>query len=291
MNEYIQNLPERIGSSILMKQPNEIIPIYSGHFQLKQNYKLFEMNGSILYKWLPSNRAFFSGIIEQNSNGESQIVQLLEKAQLIIDGLVFGDCNITHISIPNEIEGTISGAVKGDKTIPVTKLRFGIPNLRSFHGVPIKSIGENGKTNITASRLLLENQEYSIAVDKVIDYDDLEKSLSAQGGYIILYSGELTKKNGHILFDEVKEIQHCLLTFLSFLNGIRCSPIFIQGVFEDKVIWSDFSNYIIDPYKEVSTWTLKYNINGLNELWQTFGLLWKNENDATRDHQVAIAEF
>jgi hypothetical protein len=67
--------------------------------------------------------------------------------------------------------------------------------------------------------------------------------------------------------------------YLSFLNGRRTSALFIQGIYEEEIIWCDYTNYVVDSYKYVFSWTQEHSTIGLNELWQEFSNLWQDKDD------------
>jgi hypothetical protein len=278
--ERLKNFPEIIISPVEMNEPNQPITIFEGDFKLKYDDKEILINGQIQFEWFPNTGARFSGNTSSDLTDINNKPEILNQIELILDGLKFGDCFITNIKFNNHdnpLKGILKkDAVKGDKSIPVNKINLAIPNLREFYGTRVKN--KNGDESYP-NRIILENNEYQIIIDKCPDYRDLEKSLKSKGGYIVLYSGELTKKKGNIKFDQTEEIFDCLSTFLDFLNGRRCSALFRQGIFENEIKWCDFSHYLVDPYKSVITWPQRYNITGLNELWQNFSNFWKDENE------------
>ena len=284
LEEMHKNFPEILTSPIIMEEPNTPIPIFQGTFKLKRDETEIELKGKIQFVWFPNSGTIFSGFVINRSSDILKEIQSNEIYQLIVDGLPFGECLISNFTLSGasgdiELVGTITGcAVKGDKSIPVEKIVFTIPNFRDFLGLPVKRVSVRGLKN-GRNRLLFENDKYTIIIDKGFDYKDKKKSLSSNGGYILLYTGELKKKKGNLTLENSQEIFHCFATFLSFLNGRRISPIFRTGYFEDKIIWSDYTDYIVDQYKAVISWPQTHSINGLNELWQAFTNIWKNEED------------
>ena len=177
------------------------------------------------------------------------------------------------------MEGLVSEeAVKGDKSITVSKVIFAVPNLRDFFGLPVKKINDTG-IKLSRSRLRFENENYIIVLDKSNEYKNLKKSLRFKGRYVLLYSGEIIKKKGNINFEKLQKLFSCFSTFLSFLNGRRCSPLFRQGIFNSRIIWCDYTSYLTDQYKYVETWPQKHSIEGLDELWKEFYEKWQNEDD------------
>jgi hypothetical protein len=282
LEELHKNIPLGITSKILMTEPNQKVIICKGTFNLSYDKQVVEIEGEVWFDWFPHIDTKFKGIAKSTLKDIVGFTDADDRYDLIIDGLVFGKAYITSTSFGNEAEisGQMHGlSVRGDKTIPISKIAFSIPNLRDFIGQPIKLINEKGGYYSGKDRLILENKDYLITIDKHKDYKKSFELLSAKGGYLLLYAGEIEKKSGHITFEELNKLHHCLSTFLSFLNGQRCSPIFLQGIHEDEIIWTDYTGYTSNSFKHVHSWPQKIGIGGLSELWNEFYELWDNEND------------
>lgn len=280
MKNNIKAIPDIMISRIKMKEPNESINIHEGDFELKYKDKTIKLNGYVKYDWLPDPGVRFKGKTKTHS---LEIVELLQhRFELIIDGLKLGDCFITNTSSSKVsiLEGIFySRIVKGDKSIPLTRIEFVIPNLRAFSGTTVKIKFENDNYRFGKNRISFENDEYQINIDKSFDYEELNKSLKDKGGYIVLYCGEIIKKDGHILFDGLTETLNAFSTYLSFLNGRRCSPLFIHGIHEGAVKWVDYTNYVVDQYKAAESWPPRHSIDNLDDLWKNFSQMWKIDDD------------
>jgi len=279
-NEY-KDVPEIVNSPIEMKEANEPIHIYDGVIELRLQDTKIKLTGEILFGWFPSPGVRFSGTVKNSTTDLMRSIKSHEKFDLIINGLKFGQCFISNTTFGTtvNIEGLVSTeAVKGDKSIAVSKVIFAVPNLRDFFGLPVKKINDTD-IKLSRSRLRFENDNYIIVLDKSNEYKNLKKSLQAKGGYVTLYSGEVSKKRGNFNFEEQQKLFHCFLTFLGFLNGRRCSPLFRQGIFNSRTIWCDYTSYLTDQYKFVKTWPQKHSIEGLDELWKEFYEKWQNEDD------------
>ena len=145
-------------------------------------------------------------------------------------------------------------------------------------GIYYYKITDNN-VSVSKGRLLFENDKYIITLDKSNKYKNLSDELEENGGYILLYSGELKSKKGPIKFEESKDIFHCLNTFLTFLNGRRTSALFMSGIFENKTMWCDYTNYFVDTFKNVTSWPQNHSISKLNETWVKFSEIWKDVDD------------
>jgi len=282
--EMNKNFPEINHVSVDMTEANSSIKIYEGEYILKNEKNEIKLIGNIYFDWFPNSGVNFYGKPLNDTIDLFKITNEVNSYSIIIDGLEFGQGFITNtnfVSTNNSstIKGILLGnAVLGDRTIPVSKIYFSIPNLREFHGLPVKSITEKN-ISVSKNRLKFEDEDFVINIDKCIDYKEREKSLKEKGGYIILYAGELTSKKRPFSHSDIKEIFHCLNTFLTFLNGRRTSALFVKGVHDNQVIWSDYTNYFVDTYKAVQTWPQRHSIIGINELWNKFKSIWQDNDD------------
>lgn len=278
-----KDIPEIIESSIEMNEPNSSLKIYEGEYLLKSDTEEIKVTGIITFDWLADPGSHFSGKAILDPSQYKSFSRSQGMYQIIINSLGFGEGLITKTIFGSDFEGSfINGtlsqqAVLGDKSIAVEKIIFSIPNFRNLYGLPIKKT--TSKNFSTSSRLRLENGNYIISIDKCSDYKKRQESLEEKGGYIILYYGELTSKKGPLKLEESKEVFHCLDTFLTLINGRRTSAMFLQGIYSGEVIWCDYTNYFVDPYKFVQSWQQRNSIRGLNELWQNFSSLWKGTED------------
>ena len=276
--EMHKDFPDALSDSIEMTEPNSVLVIYEGEYSIKTETEEIKLNGKITYEWFANSGVYFYG------NPITDNVELFKASNqndtytILVDGLEFGQGFITKFRFGNltKIKGAISQhAILGDKSVSVEKIKFSIPNLREFHGLPVKRVTEK---NISTSmdRLVFEDETYEIIIDKCSDFKKRKENLDEKGGYISLYNGELNVKKGHLNHADTRDLFHCLDTFLTFLNGRRTSALFIQGIFEEQVIWSDYTDYFVDTYKAVQTWPQRHSIANLNELWKHFRIIWNN---------------
>ncbi len=282
--ERYKDVPEIIQSSIEMLEANCQIKIFSGNFLIRNEKGDLNVNGEIVFNWVASSGAHFFGTIDGNIQIANSFPISHDKIQIIVDGLVFGDGHVNNKTIGTDIYGTeikgrlLGQACFGDKSVAVQKLIFTIPNLRDFHGTVVKSKAETNFSTFS-NRLTLENDFCLINIDKCKDFKTRVQSLEEKGGFNILYNCELFPKKGSIKLEDSAEIFQCLSTFLTFLNGRRTSAFFIQGVYEERVLWCDYSDYLVDNYKYVQTWPQKTSVVGISKMWEQFSTLWKDSNN------------
>lgn len=283
IEDFQNNMPEINESIVEMKVANSQIIIYEGEYIIKYPENEVKIIGKVYFDWFPNFGTYFCGKPLIDDRKAFDLFQV-KSFEIIIDGLKFGDAFITRTNIQSinaEINfiGVLSQqAIFGDKSIPVNLIKFSVPNLREFRGLPVKK--QTAKSITTSmNRLVLENDNFLITLDKLNNYNDLKKSLEENGGYVVLYAGEIKNKKGSMTFESVKDTFHCLDTFLTFLNGRRTSALFMTGIHDEEKIWSDYTDYYVDAYKSVLSWPQSHSIIGINELWQKFCELWKDKDD------------
>lgn len=272
------DLPKIVISSILMIEPNEPILIYSGIFELSRSGKSLKISGSLNLEWFPTKRVRFEGNILECTVELDELLKLDITYDVIINGLKVGTSHFTEITLGHDskCKGELNhNFIIGDRSVAVSKIQFAVPNLREFFGRPValkaNSMGMN--------RLTFDTNEYSIIIDKLPNFAELHTKLKSHGGYIFLYSGEITKKNGPIYHDDYEQLAYCLSSFLSFLNGFKCGEYVAQGIYENEVIWTDYNPKTVGLYKTVFSWPCKLSIDGLNEAWREFYKIWKKPDE------------
>jgi len=278
------DIPEIIESPVTMTEPNSVINIFEGPFILKSDEDILQVNGIIYFTWGPDLGVNFTCIYKDAAKEFLKIDAKAEYLDIVIDHLIFGKCLVTGTSTTNlsndvAITGTaFQKIIKGDQTIPVEKIRFSIPNLRAFHGLAVKKIKSDGMKGIRG-RIILDNEDYQIILDKASDYNELNTALNSRGGYLIQYGGELIYKKGSITFENIHDTLSCFDTFITFLNGRRTSAFFVHGIVNSEVKWIDYTEYPLDSYKQVTTWPQKHSIDGINKIWGKFYSIWQNKDD------------
>lgn len=263
-----------------MNHPNENLYFNEGRFILKWKDFEIDLYGKIVFKWFPDLSVNFYGKFDDSF--DYSIFKPFE-SNLIIE--------ITSTNPKFHAKGGISKLRKdeeyniicylvppidfGEKEINVNHIRFEIANLRSLYGIPVRT-----EKSALKNRIILENSESRITIDKYVNYNVLEQELKESGGYQLLYTGKLElNKKKKISFEKVGLELNTLASFLQFVNGRRCSPIFIYGCTENEDTWKSISPFLNDQEKHVFSWVTDQNNNGLSGVWKNFWELWQNESD------------
>ncbi len=286
-NELAKSTPDRCILPVAMKEPNEIIEIYSGEFALKLGDNRFSVSGDITFRWYPYIGVTFVAYTQKDTDLSNQIFENLtirfsDVYELYIQDVRCGDCKITGYDFSNrhEIYGTSNDFVKGERNIAVNEVIFAVPNLRDYLGDSVKDVNEDGDLHFEKTRLTLECGPYKIVLDKLSNYKEQKDKLEEATGYLLLYAGKVTSSNDSINLSHFKKWLPRLNHFFYFLNGIRTAPLFLTGRHEGQNIWTDYSgNDHIESYKFTLSWSNIFFIDELTQLWNSFNKLWDDESD------------
>jgi len=275
------DLPRILEGPVEMSTPNEVIPIFDGVFHLLSDEINLEVNGKIFFSWIPYMGVKYEGVVSNDFYGH-QLTAFknagkfnLKVTDQIVANVHLNKFQVSSSGEPIKVSGSTSGTtLMGDKSVPVDKVIFSIPNMRSFHGEPVAK-----GTSCTNGRLKFDLDDYTIIIDRDLNYKEKHEKLETQGGFILLWNGEIEKKEGCVKHDELRSLLSALTKFLSYLDGRRCSPCFLQGKYAGSIIWTDYTASKTDQYKCVISWPPEHSIEGIPDLWKKFYEHWKVEND------------
>lgn len=278
--EKLKGCPETLDPTVNMTSPNQIIEIFTGEYLLEFQDKTVKLKGKIQFEWFPNMGTYFYG---SPISDTKLLKNISDTVKVIVNDFELGEGFILTTDTGTldgcyGLKGTISKkSVCGDQSIPVEKAIFSIANLREFHGIATKRVNE--KISVFRNRIVFRSGTYEIIIDKHPDYKDLKNKLNAKGGYIIQYAGQITNQGKPLYLDQLNDMLNCFNNFLWFLNGRRSSAIFLQGIFDNQVIWTDYTHYSTDIHKSVLSWPAKNSIKEFDSIWNTFCELWKENED------------
>ncbi len=298
LREKYKDIPDALPDSIVMTEASDVLVIYEGEYVIKCKTGKIKMNGRITYEWFPESGVYFHGF--STSNGMELFDLSLSpdnnNLSIVVDAIEFGKGFIMKSRVGGgsgvRIKGRIfQQAILGDTTIPAEKVRFSIPNFLDFSGMPVKRVTEGG-VSVSRDRIVLEDKTYKVTIDKCSDFRERKEKLKENGGYLILYNGELIGKKKPLNCKDVQKLLSCLSVFLSFLNGRRTSALFAQGIYAEQTIWTDYTSYLVGLYRDVSSWArIDLNKDNLNDLWNSFRRIWNNSSDDEDFLRVLISWY
>jgi len=283
-NKKTQNsdeLPEMLKSNICMTNPNEKILIHDGKVTFINNSGQINLQGKLMFNWLPNMAVRFYGSFPKDShikdfqffNGKPKIKIENNIEEFELNGLSLAiNESKDAIDIMCQLNPPI---VFGKKGRQVNKVIFELSNLRGFSGKLVKS-----DTTANSNRLIFNNGEYEIIIDKSKDYGEISNQLANDGGYQLVFTGKLTSLTSKTFYiSESEKILDQFSYFLQFINGSRSSPIFRYGYSNKTVVWRSYTPYETDSFKNVISWAKTSSTNSFNDLWIKFSSKWKSEND------------
>lgn len=277
--------PIILSNPLLMKDPNEPISIHRGSYSLVKGKDHIQIEGEIHFTWYPWLGIKFSGTITNSETEKAEdFLETQDQFEVEFNRIKIGKGTLLSYNLGHEskIYGRVADpAVVGNKSIKVDRVMFMVPNLMEFRGDKVKYA--NG-TAIGFNRLIFEDLDYVITLDKTEDYKERLDKLEQKGGFIGLYSGEIRRVDGKpMTFDEVSNLSYKFSTFLSFLNGKRTAVMFCTGYLKDTVAWQDYSRRSVEQHFHVHHWAYTTKTELFNSLWQKFSELWKD-----KDHQYFL---
>ncbi|MDP9954784.1 hypothetical protein J2X97_000421 [Epilithonimonas hungarica] len=265
---------------IEIDKPNEIINIYSGELKFKTSKdSTILAKGKIYFKWFPHLKAEFNAELS-NETFDNSLFET-ENIEMFIDDNLIGSCYVSSQNIGQS--HTIKGGffdkiILGDKTLTANKFKFSVLNFDDFLGESIEYLKENGKL-FSKARIKLENDKFEILIDKALGFKQKYELLKENGGYQILYNGEINILKHSFNLEQINELLNCLGHFLSFVSGRKNNPLFLSSLHNDKILYQEYTGYPNHPYEFRPSWNNPYSTDYLNSLFKSFYELWKSNTD------------
>lgn len=261
---------------IKFEKPNEKFIIHDGDFELRNSKsEILKVNGKIYFKWFPHIGPKFKGEILNGESCSSFFKE--EKLQFIINKNVVADCYISNQTIGGNhiISGGFFGNILlGDKSLSSQKFKFSVLNIEDFLGEDIEFKTEH-TTKYSRGRILLKNKKFEVLIDKDFNYKEKSNLLKEEGGFHILYNGEINFFKDSLNYKQINEIIEILSNFLSFVSGKKNVPLFVSAMHQDEILYQDYTGYHNYPYEYRTSWSNLYTTHYLNDLFQNFYELWK----------------
>lgn len=277
--DYFVNIPEYIKPIVDIDQPNQSIKIFeNAKFHLKNANKEIIVTGKIEFKWFPQSGVYFEGALDKYEHliSEKGNFNILDPNEEDLGEVII----IREYSVSNKwfVKGIFSrDCSTGNKLMPVSEVRFVVPNMGRFDGLTVKDENKSYR-----GRISLSFHGYSIILDKLPDFDERIESLRKNGGYHITYSGKI-EFDRPVNLNQIKKKVEILNCFLKILNGKQVSAVFFTGVYEGENIWQDLISYPVEPYHErgYSCFPLNLSnkdINSLGVLYKSIQNFWSAED-------------
>ena len=272
------------------EHPNKSITIHEGEFLLKWKEKEINIQGEIYFDWLPSLAIKFVGEIDNSFDAiDVFLKQDREQAELWLKNRRFGLFYITgmHDEVRKDTSKTVISGINadipahGDVTERVDKITFLLPNFLEYNGELLREEKAN-KHSSRLGKLTLETDDFLITIDQTANHKNEAQELKSQGGYHCLHIGEIIHKYKHITLTEASEVLAAFTSFISFANGRRTAPLFLEGFKNGENVFTSFRIPKIDAYNQGFSWVPQMIFENLNSPWEAFARLWM-KNEDTKD--------
>lgn len=280
LNDFLK-FPAVLEPSIQMSFQNESILLQTCQVTFTNGSGQIELNGRLMFNWLPSMTVKFYGSFPKDSPlKDFQFFDGKPRLKIENNSEVFEINGLSEsLNEPNNSIDIVCQLappiVFGNIVKKVNKVVFEIPNLRGFIGNPVKT-----NNTVTKNRLLFNNGEYEILIDKSIRFREISDQLSNFGGYQLVYSGQLKSVTTEAFsFSESEIILEQFAYFLQFINGSRSSALFRSGYLGESEVWKSYTPYEADIYKNVLSWAKTSSTSNFNDLWINFSSKWKVKKD------------
>lgn len=272
--DWLDSIPSGTIPEISLAVPNEEIVVLEGTFKLKNDAGEMEVDGKIMYRWIPTSGTYFQGFVKNYTKGiiKTGYYEIISDEKSLGAAIVLRSIQTDVIYL----EGVFRKYCATNETsIPVEEVRFIIPNMRNFDGDHIKY-----DMGVILGRMEFSTSNHTLTIDKYHDIKDRIENLNSLGGYHALYTGKLKFTKG-LNLQEVRELMEPINYFLSFLNGRRISGMFLSGYSENEVIWQDYSDDFNDPYyKYISSWSISHITDeSYGTIYSQLFKMWKKEDD------------
>ncbi|MEX2477689.1 MAG: hypothetical protein WD357_04580 [Gracilimonas sp.] len=268
--------------SLIVKENQELVIETTG-----DEFDQINLKGNIYLNLWPKPRFLFK---IETSNSLFQKYHLEGKPLTIKKDNLSYKCHITKITNdnfgPNQITfKNSSNIVQHPKVKEISYATFYLLNFPFCLGQAIRN--SQKKRSSYKGRILINDGEWNITLDKLEGYKSLQNEMSESDGYLITYSGKIEKTNNKsFTSDELLVRLNKFYWLLSFVRGALTAPVLIDGFDKNKkVIWQDRSLRSVGRWSltQRNNWFSPQHVNEIFELlspgWSELfeHELWKNE--------------
>jgi hypothetical protein len=154
-------------------------------------------------------------------------------------------------------------------------IRFHLVNFHNYIGEAVR-IGSVEQQGFCMARLTLKAHGWRIGIDQLPDWKDRLDNVRAGGGYALSHVGALRRPSYRpIAYTEATSILESLHFFFGFLRGFWCGPVIPIGDGQTKVLWTEWSNWILTPWTNASSWFPEFQAKQTSSLYSSFRALWR----------------
>ena len=283
--EIVGEIPVAIEPIYLTRHPNDPITLYEGVLELKQGEGVAKAEGKIELSLVADVEVNFSieNAIMKSLNGLG-CVDLDETYLSWPTNRYTNTVDVTNVNYKNEqgdehcvCTGHARNGLIVKNGSDLSYVVFHLLNFSNYHGFNIRSDGSKGQ--IWNGRVLLEEDGWRIAIDKVQDCSELYKDLKISRGYAVTHVCKLEKADGSTFTaEQTQDVLSSLHWFLSFVRGAWSPPCLPVGFdLSGSRVWESWQNVRATRWKSVPSWFSEVQpAEALNSIFTGFRACWRN---------------
>jgi hypothetical protein len=270
-----KDFPTAIGSEYRLGNAGDAIELHRGPIELDWGSGIERRDAVVVLEWLPSphiainSRGPLSPLKLDSSRSlcvkflslESQFNALVVRFDGSPDDCLVSLMPTSHVSIGTSQE--------------FASVVFHIVNLGEYHGGEhVMHRREDGFA--MANRVVLDAEGWRITFDSVEGQDEVIRSLRHRGGHAITYVGRMERTDGTLIgSSDVEDVTGFLVSFLSFLNGDRCSivlPVAYDSA--SREVWRGWNAGCNAPWIGKANWSKDLPARWLSQAFPGFLRRW-----------------
>jgi hypothetical protein len=257
------NFPCLLKHIYTLEKPNQKILLYEGDLDIKQEFDqttiIARGSGDVYLKWFPYPQVEFNLSGNELLRLRPDIYEIFVKlpntenfAQAIAP--ISHGFNQIGVETKEIKEGNVREPLVIGSGQDIKYVQFYLTNFEKFSG---------SQTSIydlevfVGYRATFAAEGWQVIIDSVKDIESHLNLLKAQGGYGITHVGRVARLNGeNFRAEEVLDFLEILSDFLSFVRGIRISPLLLVGYdASDQPVWKVWASSNSDPWwQPVHNW-------------------------------------
>jgi len=257
------NFPSLLKHIYPTEKPNQKIILHQGDLEIKQEFEqtpiIARGSGDIYLKWFPYPQ------VEFNLSGDNlltlrpdiyEVFVRLPNTENFVQAIAPISSRTKEIQEGKVREPLVIGSGQGLKYV-----QFYLSNLERFSEVRV------------GSRATFVAEGWEVIIHPVKDIESHLNLLKAQGGYAITHVARAARLNGeNFTAEEVFDFLEILSDFLSFVRGIRISPLLLVGYdASDEPVWKVWASSNSAPrWQPVDNWASGLHAEMIAEVFPGF---------------------
>ncbi len=273
------NFPSLLKHIYPLEKPNQKILLYQGDLDIKQELDqttiIARGSSNVYLKWFPYPHVEFNLSGNELLKLRPDIYEVFVKLPNT-ENLVQAIAPISHSfnQIDGEAKAIQEGKVRESLVVgsgqDLKYVQFYLTNFEKFSGsqTPIYD-----SEVLVGYRATFAAEGWNAIIDSVKDIENHFNLLKAQGGYGITHVGRVARLNGeNFTAEEVLDFLEILSDFLSFVRGIRISPLLLVGYdASDQSVWKVWASSNSAPWwQPVHNWAWGLSAEMIAEVFPGF---------------------